>query len=119
MGMTGLICFLAIIILSSCRGETKPEGILTHAQMVDWIRAVYIAEARTSKYAPVPDSAYKYFLPYQDSLRVKKGISEEVLRESFKYYFGNPKELESIYETVIDSLSLQEQVLRQGRPIHP
>jgi hypothetical protein len=97
----------------SCKKESKPQGILSHAQMVDWMIAVYLAEARVQLLSLPIDSAYKIFRPYQDSLMRQKSLQDSVLRKSYQYYLRNSVELEAIYDTVIDSLSLREQLLRQ------
>jgi len=55
------------------------------------------------------DSAYRLFLPYQDSLLHKRGIQDSLLKKSYAYYLQRPAELEAIYDAIIDSLSLREQ----------
>jgi hypothetical protein len=95
----------------SCQTNSEPKGVLTKTQMVDWMLDLYIAEARTQLINTSRDSAYKLFLPYQDSLKHRKGITDSVLSKSYRYYFENPGKLEAIYDVVIDSLSLREQRL--------
>ena len=105
-------------MLTSCIKDKAPQGILSKPQMVDWMIDIYLAEARTQLIPISRDSAYKLFAPYQDSLLYRKGISDSVLKESYKYYLEHPTDLETIYDNVIDSLSLREQRLRQ-RPANP
>ena len=113
---------VVILLLStwmSCNHEKVPQGILSRAQMVDWMMDIYLAEART-QLLPFPrDSAYKLFLPYPDSLMRRKGIQDSVLQKSYQYYLEHPTEFEAIYDTVIDSLSLREQRLRQPPVVKP
>ena len=40
----------------------------------------------------------------------KFNIDEETYRKSFSHYFFEPKELDEIYESVIDSLLLYQQI---------
>ena len=98
----------------SCKKESKPQGILSRAQMVDWMIDMYIAEARIQLLSLPVDSAYKLFRPYQDSLMRQKDLKDSVLRVSYQYYLQHSDELESIYDAVIDSLSLREQRMRQA-----
>jgi hypothetical protein len=49
----------------------------------------------------------------------KKGLKDSVISKSYQYYLDHTTELESIYDAVIDSLSLREQRLRQAPPANP
>ncbi len=105
-----------ILLLSSlsCEKKKEPQGILSRAQMVDWMIDIYLAEARIIALPVNRDSAYKIFVPFQDSLMRKKGIQDSVLHKSYQYYLEHPTEFERLYDTVIDSLSLREQRMRQN-----
>jgi hypothetical protein len=118
MRISLLAIFLLLSAMVSCKKEDKPQGILSKAQMADWMIDVYLAEARTQMLGVPMDSAFRIFLPYQDSIMRKKGLQDSVLRKSYQYYLANTTELESIYDIVIDSLSLREQRLRQA-PVIP
>jgi len=109
---------IMILLLGACQKEKAPVGILSQAQMVDWMIDIYLAESRTNLMSISRDSAYKLFYPYPDSLMRRKGIQDSVLQKSYRYYIDHPAQLESIYDAVIDSLSLREQRLRQ-RPVDP
>ena len=104
-----IIFFLSFIVLLSCKRDTTPPGILSKTQMADWMIEIYLAEARTGSWSIPRDSAYKLFLPYQDSLKRRMGIQDSTLSKSYQYYLGQTGELESIYDIVIDSLNLREQ----------
>ena len=80
--------------------------------MVDFMIDIYLAEARTTLLPVNRDSAYRLFLPYQDSLMRKRGISDSTLKQAYSYYLRHPTEFEAIYDAVIDSLSLREQRVR-------
>ncbi len=114
MRIPGLVIILLLSTVVSCKKESKPQGILSHSQMVDWMIEVYLAEARVQLLSLPVDSAYKIFRPYQDSLMTQRGLQDSVLRKSYQYYLRNSVELEAIYDTVIDSLSLREQRSRQA-----
>ncbi len=114
MRIPALVIILLLSTAVSCsKRESRPPGILSHAQMVDWMMEVYLAESRISLLSLPIDSAYKLFRPYQDSLMRQRGLQDSVLRESYQYYLRNSVELEAIYDTVIDSLSLRETRIRQ------
>src|ERR1043165_910343 len=104
-----LVVFFAAVF--SCQKEKSPPGIMTKAQMADWMMALYIGEARLLQLSLPRDTVYKYFVPFRDSLLKSQSLQDSTLRKSFQYYIDNPAELESIYDIVIDSLSLREQRL--------
>jgi hypothetical protein len=108
-----LLLVILILLLGSCQKEKTPPDILNKGQMVDWMIDIYLAESRTNLLPFSRDSAYKLFYPYPDSLMRRKGIQDSVLKKSYRYYIEHPAQLESIYDAVIDSLSLREQRLRQ------
>jgi len=109
-GARTLLVILSILLC--CKTEKTPPGVLTRQQMADWMMDIYLAEARTMSLNVSRDSAYKLFVPYQDSLMKEKGIQDSTIKISYKYYLEHPSELESIYDIVIDSLSLLEQQTR-------
>lgn len=119
MRCIGFAGYLLLSTLVSCKTEKEPQNILSKPQMVDWMIDIYLAEARMTALPVTRDSAYKIFVPYQDSLLQRKGIQDSVLRKSYQYYLEHPLELEAIYDTVIDSLSLREQRLRQNPGVNP
>ncbi len=114
MRLNGIVLILILSTIMSCKRDSEPEGVLTKPQMVDWMLDLYMAEARTQLFNCPRDSAYKLFLPYQDSLKHRKGINDSILEKTYHYYLDNPVKLEAIYDIVIDSLSLREQRLLPG-----
>ena len=119
MRLSGAVLILILSTTISCKKDKQPADILSQGQMVDWMLDTYLAEARMQSFTFSRDSAYKLFLPYQDSLMRTKGINDSLLQKSFQYYFENPAKLEAIYDIVIDSLSLREQRLLPGPPVKP
>ena len=119
MRLTCVVLFLLLGLISCKKKDKEPQGILSKAQMVDWMIDIYLAEARLQVIPITRDSAYKIFVPYQDSLMHKKGLQDSVLRKSYQYYLEHPNEFEALYDTVIDSLSLREQRLLPGPTSKP
>ena len=109
-----MVCLLLAV---SCKKDSTPPGVLTKSQMADWMIKVYLAEARTGAWAISRDSAYKLFVPYQDTLKHRNSMSDSTLMKSYLYYLENSTELEVIYDIVIDSLNLREQRIRESAPV--
>lgn len=111
MRFGGVLLVVLFAAAFSCQKEKSPPGIMTKAQMADWMMTLYIGEARLLTLSMPRDTVYKLFVPFRDSILKVQGLQDSTLRKSFQYYIDNPSELESIYDIVIDSLSLREQRL--------
>jgi Domain of unknown function (DUF4296) len=109
-GVKKASCFLLVLMLvCSCKKEEKATSILSKEEMVAIMVNVYLAEARLNSSLIVRDSARQIFKPYEDKLLLEKGIQDSVLKKSYLYYLEHTKELEQIYDVVIDTLALREQ----------
>ncbi len=97
MRSSAVVLILILSTITSCKTDSEPRGVLTKPQMVDWLLELYMAEAR-AQVVPnaTQDSAYRLFLPYQDSLKRRKGITDSVLSKSYRYYIENPGKLEAV-----------------------
>ncbi len=104
-----------LFLSDACQTAEQPKGILSKPQMVSVMMRIYLGESRITTLGTNPDSSYHLFLPYQDSLLRRRGVSDSTLKASYLYYLEHPKDLEEIYDSVIDSLSLMEQRARDPR----
>lgn len=100
--------------LWSC-GEKEDEekrGILSQEQLSSLLIQIYLGEAVADNLPYMKDSAMKYFAPFERKLLKSKNISDSVLRKTYEYYIAHPRELEKVYDVVIDSLALKEQSVK-------
>jgi len=95
-------------IFFSCDKEKAPKDILTQDQLTKIMIEFYLGEAKLSNYTLPYDSARKLFIPFEAAVLQKYQVSDSTLLKTYQYYFDHPKELEKIYEIVIDSLNLRE-----------
>ena len=104
-------CILMIgLVFFSCHNSTrKPEGILSHEDMVKMLSEVYLTEERISRLSLSPDSARRVFELIEHRLYEKTGIPDSVFKRSVDYYMDRPIEMEKIYSVLVDSLHLKEQ----------
>ena len=107
------LIILILTFMVSCQTNEKPKEVLTQAQLSAFLVDVYLAEARVDAIPAVKDSTIKYFLPMEEKLLRNRGIADSVIRVTYAYYMAHPKELEQVYDAVIDSLTLREK--RFGR----
>jgi hypothetical protein len=102
--------FLFLLLFTSCQTEEKKDKvILTQTQLSTFLIDMYLAEARIDNISIQKDSAIKLFLPYEEKLMKKYNLSDSVLKKTYQYYIDHPKEMEAVYDAVIDTLSLREQ----------
>jgi hypothetical protein len=111
MRLWGVISVVIFAAVFSCEKEKVQSGVMTKAQMADWMMTIYLAESRVLTLSMTRDSAYKIFLPYEDSLLHQRSLEDTTLEKSYQYYLDHPVELEAVYDIIIDSLSLREQRL--------
>ncbi|ELR71815.1 hypothetical protein C900_02190 [Fulvivirga imtechensis AK7] len=83
--------------------------------MVSFLIDVYIAEGKVQNLRVPRDSAIAIFDVYEQKLLEKHGINKDTYVKSMSYYYDHPQKLELIYETVLDSLNLKEQQLREKK----
>ena len=103
-----ILSFTVGILCLSCQKEKTPADILPPEQLTNIMIDFYLGEARLMQYSLKLDSAKKLFIPFEDSVLKKYGVTDTLLQKTYQYYFDHPTELEKIYEAVVDSLSLQE-----------
>jgi len=105
----GLFVVVLGLIFNACQKDKRPEGVLSPEELSKLMVDMYLAEARISGKNMVKDSAMKYFVPFEEKLKAKHGVSDSTMRITYQYYISHSEELEKIYDSVIDTLSLREQ----------
>lgn len=119
-GMGKCVSFLLLLFISvtffSCGKEKLPEGVLSKEELSALMVKIYLAEARLSVLLVPRDSAEKLFNPFQEKLLKEEGLSDSVMSITYQYYLNHPKDLEEIYDSVIDTLSLREQRSKPPEP---
>lgn len=85
----------------------KPAQLLTKDQMVAFLVDLHLAEAKIS-YAGVgrADSTEQMFRNYEAYLFEKHNITDSVYYQSYEYYLAHMEQLDEIYASVVDSLSV-------------
>ncbi len=103
-------CFViaALVVLVSCK-EKKPEHILSQQEMVRVMTDIYIAEEKINRLGISRDSSEKVFAAMKEKVFENAALTDSSFKRSFDYYMENPKAMEQIYMTLVDSLQLREQ----------
>ena len=103
------ICISIGFLLAACQTKEKPKEVMSQAQLSAFLIDVYLAEARLEQISKPKDSTMKYFLPFEEKLLKQHGVSDSVVRITYAYYMEHPKELEQVYDVVIDTLMVREE----------
>ncbi|MBX2962418.1 MAG: DUF4296 domain-containing protein [Cyclobacteriaceae bacterium] len=110
--------FILLVIMGGflgCNREAKPKDVLPEAEMVKVIIQLHLAEEKMARLNVSYDSMNK-LMPYlRDYILEQVGTRDSLFKKSMEYYMAHPKRMEYIYTAVVDSLSLQEQVLSKER----
>jgi Domain of unknown function (DUF4296) len=105
-----VLASVLIVLSFSCqKKKDEAKGILTKTELAAFLIDMYLAEARIDNMPIVKDSAIKLFLPYEEKLLKKYNLADSTLRKTYQYYIDHPKEMEAVYDVVIDTLNLREQ----------
>lgn len=99
-----------IFLLEACGppAEPQPPNLLTKGKMTDILADIHLAEAQVGHQFPNRDSAKMAFNLLEAQIFAKHNVSDSVFRQSYEYYLLYLKELDQIYEAVVDTLSLRE-----------
>ena len=101
--------FLTFFIMVSCQDNTE-QGIIPKDIMIDILIDMHISEKAISELSYEKDTLKALFKMKELEIFNKHLVTEEMYRRSYSHYFFNPKELDNIYQVVIDSLSLYQQI---------
>jgi len=103
------LIYVAACLVMACQKETRPAGILSPEEFSKVLVEVYLAEARMNSTALQRDSAMKLFAAYEAKMLQQFELPDSALRKTQQYYVDHPDQLEKIYDSVIDTLSLRQQ----------
>lgn len=113
-----ILISIAIITIVSCtEKKSVPDGIIPPTKMAQIISEIYLSEYKAKNIGLKPDSAKELYNHYEMRTYDKFNTTDSAYKISFEYYLNNPAKLESVFDMVIDSLSLQEQILEKNKVI--
>lgn len=104
-----LILLLGVVLLPACRKNTRPKGVLSEQQMVKVLTELYIQEEKVGRLGIRYDSSLLVMNQLKSKVFEQEGVSDADFDKSLYYYWDRPKELERIYDIMIDSMNLRVQ----------
>ncbi|RAK63516.1 DUF4296 domain-containing protein [Hymenobacter edaphi] len=102
---------LAPVLLSQCERpeeQVPPAKLLPRAQLVSLLVDMHVTEARVEASRLPHDSARALFREQVKGVYWRHDTDEAAFRESMRYYATHGKDLEEIYATVVDSISMRQ-----------
>jgi|TARA_B110000914_G_C15363498_1_gene399704 hypothetical protein len=106
--MIKYLCFLTFFIIISC-SNSLDEKLLSKEILVEILIDMHVLEVAIDNLNLSKDSSRVFYNQQEEEIFKKYNIDDKMYRESFSYYFFEPKELDQIYQHVIDSLLLYQQ----------
>lgn len=106
--MIKYLCFLTFFIIISC-SNSLDEKLLSKEILVEILIDMHILEVAIDNLNLSKDSSRVFYNQQEEEIFNKYNIDDKIYRESFSHYFFEPKELDQIYQHVIDSLLLYQQ----------
>jgi hypothetical protein len=104
-----LFGFLSIIFTScTSGGGAKPANLLTHAQMTRILADIHMAESMADMHFPSRDTSKIAYKILEKKIFAQHQVEDSVFLQSYEYYLRHLKEMDKIYEAVVDTLNLRE-----------
>ncbi len=76
--------------------------------MVRILADVHTTEAQIERQIIYPDTALMSYNYIQDELLKRHGVTQQQFRDTYRYYLNHLKEMDQLYEEIIDTLSTRE-----------
>lgn len=88
-----------------------PAGLLPQPQLVSLLADLQVLESRVEASRLSPDSARALFLSQKQEVLWRRQVSDSTFQRSYRYYAVHGKDLEQVYQAVIDTLGEREKRL--------
>ena len=106
------LLFLTFFLISSCKNKEDHNNLyIPKEKMVNILIEIHLLEEKINQLNYPKDSSKYIYELFEEEIFKKYDISDEEYRSSYSYYFFDPKQLDEIYQSVIDSLNLHNQSL--------
>ncbi len=103
---------LCVLFLCACAREKRPEGVFDQDKMTEVLMEIHLLEAKIQKLYLPGDSGDVIYRHYEKMLFEDLGITEEEYDQSLIYYVENSKELGEVYDRIVDSLMLKQNITK-------
>jgi Domain of unknown function (DUF4296) len=113
---TVLKFFVALFLISCSPQGNRPEKLISKEKMASILINIHMAEASIEKLGLPKDSALSFYSEMEGAILARYQVDSSSFRSSFKYYASNIKDLDEIYEWVLDTLNTEQAELTHSAP---
>ena len=105
-----IFLFLTFFLIFSCKNDAiDNKKYISKEKMVKILIDIHLIEEKVNQLNFSKDSSKVMFDMLEKEIFQKYNLTDEDYRKSYSHYFFNPKELDDIYQSVIDSLNVYNQ----------
>ncbi|GAB3576965.1 hypothetical protein GCM10027578_43810 [Spirosoma luteolum] len=111
---------LSLVMLLACEApeDKRPDDVIPEDRMANILTEIHLIEARVNRFAlPSGDSSRALYKHLEGQLFRRMKVDTATYSRSYIFYSSHPKEMQRIYESVVDQLKKktgQADTLRQS-----
>ena len=104
------LLILTFFLIFSCKNRDYENDLyLPKDKMINILIEIHLLEEKVNQLNYSEDSLRNIYELFEKEIFKNYSVSDEEYRKSFSYYFFDPKQLDEIYQSVIDSLNIYNQ----------
>jgi len=104
------LLILTFFLIFSCKNRDYENDLyLPKDKMINILIEIHLLEEKVNQLNYSEDSLRNIYELFEKEIFEKYDVSDEEYRKSYSYYFFDPKQLDEIYQSVIDSLNVYNQ----------
>lgn len=96
------------------QSDQKPKDIIPEDKMVRILADIHTAEAIIESNVIYPDTALMTFNQEQEKIFARYNVTQSQFKNTYDYYLKNLKDMDELYEIVVDTLSMRETKAKAG-----
>ncbi|MCR5886752.1 DUF4296 domain-containing protein [Hymenobacter sp. J193] len=108
MKLISVCAGVAFTLLAGCQRSEEiapPQPLVPKPQMARLLTDLHLAEARVDASRLTTDSAQALYMQLQDSVLRRNQVGDSAFAKSYRYYTLHDKDLQEVYDLVLDSLT--------------
>ena len=109
-----------LLVLPACQRPEEvpaPADLIAREKIVPLLADLHVLETQVENSRLPPDSAKALFREQQHALFWSRQITDSAFQRSYRYYSVHNKDLNELYQTVIDTLGLREKKFAPARVV--
>ncbi len=95
--------------VTACADYAAPP--LPKEKMIAILKDIHIAEAKINRITTELDSGRVLMGMYEQQIYARHNVDEATYLKAFDYYMSEPQLMDEIYQQLIDTLALEEQII--------